>query len=291
MEAAAIENRKHRFRPANWGSAVRIGARRAVDLAGEALIELKNVRVMRGDKAALDEFSLRIALEEHVAILGPNGCGKSTLIKTITRECYPVSRENSWVTILGRERWNIFELRSLLGIVSNDLLAWCKADTPGLEVVLSGFFSSQRVFRNHQVLPEQERRARAALERLGVLHLAGRPMEEMSSGEAQRILIARALVHEPKALVFDEPSNSLDVLAQHGLRETMRELARSEVGIVLVTHHVTDIIPEIERVVLMREGRVLADGRKEELLTGPQLSSLFGVPVEITRRDGQYHVW
>lgn len=260
-------------------------------MAGEALIELKNVRVMRGDKAALDDFSLRIALEEHVAILGPNGCGKSTLIKTITRECYPVARENSWITILGRERWNIFELRSLLGIVSNDLLAWCKADTPGLEVVLSGFFSSQRVFRNHHVLPEQGRRARAALERLGVFHLAERPMEEMSSGEAQRILIARALVHDPRALVFDEPSNSLDVLAHHGLRETMRELARSGVGIVLVTHHVADIIPEIERVVLMRDGRVSADGRKEVLLTGPQLSSLFGVPVEITRRDGQYRVW
>jgi iron complex transport system ATP-binding protein len=256
-----------------------------------ALIELRNVRVMRGDKAALDDFSLRIALEEHVAILGPNGCGKSTLIKTITRECYPVSRENSRMTILGRERWNIFELRSLLGIVSNDLLAWCKADTPGREVVLSGFFSSQRVFRNHRVLPDQERRADAALERLGVRHLADRPIEEMSSGEAQRILIARALVHEPKALVFDEPTNSLDVLAQHDLRGTMRNLARSGVGIVLVTHHVADIIPEIERVVLMREGRIVADGRKEDLLSAEQLSSLFGMRVEITMRNGHYHVW
>jgi iron complex transport system ATP-binding protein len=246
---------------------------------------------MRGDKAALDDFSLRIALEEHVAILGPNGCGKSTLIKTITRECYPVARENSWMTILGRERWNIFELRSLLGIVSNDLLAWCKADTPGREVVLSGFFSSQRVFRNHRVLPDQEQRAIAALERLGVLYLADRPMEEMSSGEAQRILIARALVHEPKALVFDEPTNSLDVLAQHELRETMRQLARSGVGIVLVTHHVADIIPEIERVVLMGEGRIVADGRKDELLSGEHLSRLFGMNVEITKRNGHYHVW
>jgi iron complex transport system ATP-binding protein len=256
-----------------------------------ALIELRNVRVMRGDKAALSDFSLRIALEEHVAILGPNGCGKSTLIKTITRECYPVARQNSSMTIFGRERWNIFELRSLLGIVSNDLLAWCKADTPGREVVLSGFFSSQRVFRNHRVLPDQERRAASALERLGVLHLADRPMEEMSSGEAQRILIARALVHEPKALVFDEPTNSLDVSAQHGLRETMRELARSGVGIVLVTHHVADIIPEIERVVLMREGRILADGRKEELLSSEELTRLFGMTLELSRRDGQYHVW
>ena len=256
-----------------------------------ALIELQNVRVIRGDKAALDDFSLRIALDEHVAILGPNGCGKSTLIKTITRECYPVLRENSRMTILGRERWNIFELRSLLGIVSSDLLAWCKADTPGREVVLSGFFSSQRLFRNHRVEPEQERRARAALERLGVSHLADRPIEQMSSGEAQRVLIARALVHDPKALLFDEPANSLDVYAQHGLRETMSRLARSGVGIVLVTHHVSDIIPEIERVVLMREGRVVADGRKQDLLSSEQLSRLFAMPVEIARKNGHYHLW
>src|SRR5580700_11972925 len=158
------------------------------------LLALDDVTVVRGESAgrpALDGVSLRIGAGEHVAILGPNGCGKSTLIKTITRECYPVARANSRMAILGRERWNIFELRSLLGIVSNDLLAWCKADTPGCEVVLSGFFSSQRVFRNHRVQPEQEKRAEAALERLGVRHLADRPMEEMSSGEAQRVLIAR----------------------------------------------------------------------------------------------------
>jgi iron complex transport system ATP-binding protein len=255
------------------------------------LIQLENVRVVRGDKPALDDFSLSIAPHEHVAILGPNGCGKSTLIKTITRECYPVVRENSRIRILGRERWNIFELRSLLGIVSNDLLAWCKADTPGREVVLSGFFSSQRVFRNHRVQPDQERRALEALERLGVAHLADRPMEEMSSGEAQRILIARALVHEPKALVFDEPANSLDVLAQRELRGTMSELARSGVGIVLVTHHVDDIIPEIERVVLMRDGRVVADGGKEKLLSAAQLSGLFGMDIELARKDGHYHLW
>jgi iron complex transport system ATP-binding protein len=256
-----------------------------------ALLELQNVRVIRGDKPALDDFSLKIAPHEHVAILGPNGCGKSTLIKTITRECYPVVRENSRLRILGRERWNVFELRSLLGIVSNDLLAWCKADTPGREVVLSGFFSSQRVFRNHHIQPDQERRATAALARLGVPHLAERPMEEMSSGEAQRVLIARALVHEPRALLFDEPTNSLDVVAQRELRQTMSELARSGVGIVLVTHHVEDVIPEIERVVLMRDGRVVADGRKEDLLTTSQLSSLFGEEVEVGRKAGHYHLW
>lgn len=246
---------------------------------------------MRGEKFALDDFSLRIMPQEHIAILGPNGCGKSTLIKTITRECYPVPRDNSRITILGNERWNVFELRLLLGIVSNDLMERVKGGATGREIVLSGFFSSTQVFANYHVEPEHLQKTEAALARLDATHLADRSVAEMSSGEAQRILIARALVHEPLALVFDEPSNSLDILMQHKLREAMRGLAQSGVGIVLVTHHAADIIPEIERVVLMRDGRVLADGHKEELLVEDRVSQLFGYPVEIIRRDGHYHIW
>ena len=258
---------------------------------GSALVDMKNVQVIRGDTAALDDFSLRIDAGEHVAILGPNGCGKSTLIKTITRECYPVVRENSSMTILGRERWNIFELRSILGIVSNDLMSDCTSETNGRDVVLSGFFSSTRIFAHQEITPARIARADAALARLGVQHLAERPVAEMSSGEAKRILIARALVHDPQTLVFDEPSNSLDVFAQHGLRETMRSFAQSGIGVVLVTHHLSDIIPEIERVVLMRDGTIQADGRKQDLLKPEEISHLFGISVDIARRDGYYHLW
>jgi len=261
------------------------------DFMGPALVDLKNVRVIRGDNVALDDFSLRINAGEHVAILGPNGCGKSTLIKTITRECYPLSSEQTSMAILGRERWNIFELRSLLGIVSPDLLASCTTDATCRDVVLSGFFSSTRIFDHQSVEPSQRQRADAVLERIGVPHLADRPVAEMSSGEAKRILIARALVHDPQTLLFDEPSNSLDVFAQHGLRQTMRELAQSGIGIVLVTHHLSDVIPEIDRVVLMRNGKIQADGKKKDLLNPEEISRLFGIPVDITRRDGYYHLW
>ena len=254
------------------------------------LISFDSVTVLRGSREALAGVSMRIDAGEHVCILGPNGCGKSTLIKTIARECYPVAGEGSAISIYGRESWNVFELRVLLGIVSPDLLASCTGDATGRDVVLSGFFSSTRIFSHHKVRPELVERTDVILARLGAAHLAGRPVAEMSSGEAKRILIARALVHDPKTLLFDEPSNTLDIAAQYQLRETMRQLAREGIGILLVTHHLADIIPEIERVILLRQGRILADGAKEAVLTPGRLSELFGVPVTITRDDGYFHL-
>src|SRR5580693_1742871 len=241
------------------------------------LLELRNVSVVRGDNLALDRVSLRIEQGEHACILGPNGCGKSTLIKTLTRECYPVVEEGSSMAILGKERWDVAELRSQLGIVSPDLLAACTTEATGRDVVLSGFFSSTRIFPHHDARPELIARAEAALARLGLSHLADRAVMRMSSGEAKRTLVARALVHAPRTLLFDEPTSALDIGGQVQLRETMRELARAGLGIVLVTHHVSEIIPEIERVIFLREGRVIADGPKDSVLTEERLESLFGV--------------
>ena len=255
------------------------------------MLDLRNVRVMRGEKVVLDDFTLRVNSGEHVAILGPNGCGKSTLVKTIARECYPVVRDGSAMTILGRDRWNVFELRSMLGIVSNDLMTACTGNLSGRDVVLSGFFSSTRIFPHHAIDEARRRRADSALAEMQIAHLGERPVAEMSSGEARRVLIARALVHKPSALLFDEPSNSLDFFARHELRETMSALAGAGITIVLVTHDLADIVPEVERVVLMAGGRVVADGAKDQILEPPRLSALFGMRVEIARRDGYYHLW
>src|SRR5712672_1845030 len=255
------------------------------------LLALRHVTVMRGERAALLDVTLRVEAGEHVCILGPNGCGKSTLIKTITRECYPLANEGSAISILGRERWDIFELRSLLGIVSPDLLASCTTDATGRDVVLSGFFSSTRIFPHHHPDPGHLARAERTLARLGIAHLADRSVVEMSSGEAKRTLIARALVHDPQTLLFDEPSNALDIAAQLQLRDTMRELAKSGIGILLVTHQVSEIIPEIERVVLLREGKIMMDGKKSDVLTAANLAALFGASVRLGQQDGFFHLY
>jgi iron complex transport system ATP-binding protein len=237
-------------------------------------------------------MNLAKGLGEKVYLKGPNGSGKSSLIKTITRELYPVpEREDSWLRILGRDSWNIFELRSLIGIVSQDWMQLCTCAFPAGEIVLSGFFGSVGVWPYHHVTSEMERKAEAVMELLEIEHLKSRPTAELSSGEARRVVIGRALVHDPKALVLDEPTNSLDLHATRELRETMRRIAQDGTGLILVTHHLPDITPEIDRVILLRGGRVAGDGPTGEMLTGKRLTELFGSRVEVGRHEGYFHAW
>ncbi|MFO0283831.1 MAG: ABC transporter ATP-binding protein, partial [Acidobacteriota bacterium] len=249
---------------------------------------VQNITVCRGERPALRGLSLRIEEGEHIAILGPNGCGKSTLLKVITREEYPLLRPDSFVRIYGQDRWHLDELRQWLGIVSNDWMARATRDVRGRELVLGGFFNSIVIEPYHEVTPSMRERADAALAEMGVLHLADRWTDELSSGEARRILLARALVHQPKALLLDEPGTSLDFAAQRHLNELISLQARQGRTIVLVTHHLSDILPEMERVAFLHEGRILADGPKQDMLTSRRLSELFNTRLEVVCHEGRY---
>jgi iron complex transport system ATP-binding protein len=253
------------------------------------LIEFENVHVQRENTMALRGVSFSIDAGEHAAILGPNGSGKSTLIKVITRECYPRFPEASRVRIWGQETWGLFDLRALLGIVTNDLVETCTKPYSALETALSGFFGSIGVWPNHHVTSEMERKAREALKFFDVEHLADHSLTELSSGEVRRAVFARALVHDPKALLLDEPSNSLDIRAQHEVREAMRKLAQSGVSILLVTHHLPDIIPEIRRVIALKNGQMFCDGATDEVLNDLRMTELFDHEVLIEHnRAGMY---
>lgn len=255
------------------------------------LIEFENVHISRSGNLALKGVTLSIQPGEHVGILGPNGSGKSTFIKAITRECYPLAEPASRLRIFGREVWNVFDLRALLGIVTNDLAERCVQPYTVEETVLSGFFSSVGVWPNHEVTPRMRARAAELMDLLDLGHLAGRQMTEMSSGEVRRAVIARALVHDPKALLLDEPANSLDIRSQHELRHSVRRLAAQGIGLLLVTHHLPDIVPEVERVICLKDGRVWRDGPKREILTASALSALFGVDVRVEEFDGFYQMF
>jgi iron complex transport system ATP-binding protein len=254
-------------------------------------LSLENVNVARGENVILHDINLSVRKGEHIAILGPNGCGKSTLIKTITCECYPIARPGTRVSIFGRERWDLIELKKRLGVVSAELPGRPTLGITGREAVLTGFFSSSTLWPNLVVTEAMRERAEEVLRTVDALGIAEKRVGEMSAGQQRRVMIGRALAGSADMLLLDEPSNALDLSAQKDLRELLRGLARQGTGILLITHHIADIPPEIDRVLMMREGRIVADGAKAELLTATRLSRLFGTDVRLRARDGLYFAW
>jgi iron complex transport system ATP-binding protein len=254
-------------------------------------LHMRQVDVARGDAIVLHDIDLTIRTGEHVAILGPNGCGTSTLIKTIHCECYPMVKPGAAMQILGRERWDLSQLRQHLGVVETNLPGERTSITRGIDAVVAGFFSASTLWPNLTVTPAMRDRAHIALARMQATHLEQKFVGQMSAGEQRRIMIARALVHEPEVLLLDEPSNALDIAAQHELREALRHVAREGTGILMVTHHLADILPEIDRVIMMQDGRIVADGSKAELIRADKLKALFGIEVTLTERNGYWHSW
>lgn len=259
-------------------------------MAGE-FVRLEHVNILRGKRQVLHDLSLAIEEGEQVALLGPNGCGKSTLLKTLTCELYPLAGAQTRVSLFGRERWDVTELKKRLGVVSNDLPGKPFLQVTGFEAVLTGFFSSSTLWPNLTIMPGMRDKAGEMLERVGAGYLRQQLFGEMSSGQQRRVLIARALVASAGCLLLDEPSNTLDLFAQRELRELMQTLARQGTTVILITHQVADIIPEMQRVLMMRDGRIVADGGREELLTEGRLSDLFATEVRLMERNGFFHAW
>jgi len=254
------------------------------------LVEIRNATIWRGSTRVFEKLDLVIEQHERIAIVGPNGSGKTTLLKAINRELYPVASPDSVFRILGRDRWNVWELRKHIGVVSQDLQQRYTPTTTALEVVVSGFHSSIGV---HGILADSVTRkqvdsARATMADLGIDTLARTPLRSMSTGQQRRCILARALVHEPRTLILDEPTAGLDFAASFDYLGRIRELSAAGRNIVIVTHHLNEIPPEVERVVLLQDGQIFADGRKEEVLTTENLSDVYETAVRVTEIDGYF---
>ena len=255
------------------------------------IVELEHVYAARDGETVLHDVSLRIAPGEHVVLLGPNGCGKSTLLKVLTCELYPLPRPETRVRIFGRERWDVTELRRRMGVVSAELPGKPTLSTSGFDAILTGFFSSSTLWPNLCVTPAMRERAEGILLQGGAEALRDKRVGAMSAGQQRRIMIGRAMAGttgEVQMLLLDEPSNALDLAAQHELREMLRVLARAGTAILLVTHQVADILPEMTRVLMMREGRIVADGSKSDLLHSGRMSALFGLALRVEESHGIY---
>lgn len=253
------------------------------------IINFSNVSVIRSDKKILKDISVDINTGENIVILGPNGSGKSTFLKLLTRQIYPSYTDDSAVCrVCDRTVWDISELRHLMGIVSNDIQYDFNFDITGYETVLSGFFGSVGLFTNHKVTAVMEKKAKEMMDFMEISHLQHKYMNIMSAGENKKFLIARALVSEPKILVLDEPTNNLDIAASKKFKDILRKIIAHKTNVICITHQVFDIIPEISRIIMFKEGQIFQDGKVREVLNSENLSSLFNIKVELINNKEGY---
>ncbi|QEY31752.1 ATP-binding cassette domain-containing protein [Synechococcus sp. RSCCF101] len=256
----------------------------------EPYLDLKAVEAYLGSHRVFRDLSLQLHAGQHTAILGPNGAGKSALLKLLTREIHPVVRAGSHLRLFGSERVNLWQLRSRIGLVSMDLQATTRGRIRGADVVLSGFFGSMGIGPSQQVTPEQRQRVGRLMDDLGLSDLAERPYGQLSDGQRRRLLLARALVHQPEVLVLDEPCTALDLRAQHQFLGLLRRLAARGTTLVMVTHRVDALIPEIERCIFLKEGALIGDGPTASMLSSRGLSTLFGTPLQVCSANGYWQV-
>lgn len=253
------------------------------------IVEIKKVSVYQGDNRVFRNLSLEIPLGCNSVILGPNGAGKSTLLKLLSCQLYPAASKG-YIRIFGQEQWDVWELRNQLGIISNDLQHEYLNSVKGVDILLSGFYSSIGRFGHQTFSNADMKKADRIMEKLVISQLKNRLYSEMSTGEQRRFLLGRALIHHPKVLVLDEPTSGLDIYSCFQYLEIIRNLIIEGTTIILVTHHLHEIPPEISRVIFIKNGKILADGKKKDLLKSGKLSDLFGTPVQVLASNGYYQV-
>lgn len=250
------------------------------------IFEIRNCNVWRGNTLALHDFSLTLQHGESVVILGPNGAGKSTFLKLLTGEVRPEADPASHCLLFGEECWSLEEIRHRVGVVMPEEVSRFHPEELTRDAVLSslrGAYGRTQAMRFSQA---EKDHAEKTMRLVGMAQLADRCFGALSSGEQRRTLIARALVHQPEVLVLDEPSTALDFAAAMRLTKLMRSLASENRDLVLVTHHPGEIPPEISRVILLKGGRVFAEGAKRKIITSAMLSELYEVDLTVNWSGG-----
>ena len=256
------------------------------ELSPNNWLEIRHGEAWLGGAPVLHDINLDLKLGESTTVLGPNGAGKSCLVKLIDRSLHPIVQEQAYLHLFGRSTVNLWQLRQRLGVVSTPMEERIPGAISGLDVVLAGFFGSTRLGLDQIPSSEQRIRAIKVLEQLDLQAISDHPYGRLSDGQRRRLLIARALVHEPDVLVLDEPSRALDLKGCHQLMHTLRDLCRHGTTLVQVTHRIDTIIPEMKRVLFLDKGRIVGDGTPAEMLTSTKLSALYGTALTVVEAHG-----
>ncbi|MDJ0664874.1 MAG: ABC transporter ATP-binding protein [Acidimicrobiia bacterium] len=256
------------------------------------VIALEGVSVVRDGRFLLREVDWEVHSHERWVVLGPNGAGKTTMLQVASTYMGPTRGR---VRLLGQRygKVDVRELRERLGYAGSGLAGLIRPDLPALDIVVTGRHASFVPTRFHRYTAQDWKLARLHLDRLAADHLADRRFGTLSSGEKQRVLIARSMMTQPEVLLLDEAMTGLDLGARERLVASLGELAvdPDSPAVVLVTHHVEEIPPGFTHIALIAAGRIVADGPIDDVLTASALGATFGRPLQLERRERRFHAW
>ena len=253
-------------------------------------LDIKDVEAWLGPTQVFRSLTLRLMQGENTAILGPNGSGKTALVKLISRNIYPIVKRGSTIKIFGNQIIKLNQLRSRIGVVSTDLEVRTPDFISAKDVVLSGFYGSIGITRKLRQKEEEIKKVQKLMSALGLQKIYSSPFGQLSDGEKRRLLIARAMIHKPEILVLDEPTNGLDLKARHQLLEGIRTLCKGKTTILLITHRVEDLVKEMQRIIFLKKGEIIRDGTPKELIQSKPLGNLYETPLEVVSVNGYYQV-
>lgn len=257
----------------------------------QELLRLHDAKVKMDGRVILDVDDFVINQGERIVVLGPNGIGQVDAGQAAHQGDRAGMARDAAGALHGSARSHrrkpSFET---VGLVSTDVQERMMVHRTVFDIVLGGFFGSVGVPFHIGASDEQVEQARKAIREIGIPSLSERDMLTLSTGQARRALIARALINGPALLIFDEPTSGLDPEGAWNMRQSLSALAKAGHTILVITHNVSDIMPEFDRVVMLQDAHIVADGPKEEVLTTQKLRHLFGVPITLVETDGRYHL-
>jgi iron complex transport system ATP-binding protein len=255
------------------------------------VVRLAGVRLVRNDATILDGINWRVRPGERWVVLGPNGSGKTSLCQIVSLYVHPSAGS---VSVLGGElgHVDVRALRLRIGVTSAALAAMMQPRLTAEQIVVAGKHAALAHWWNTYDEADWHK-ARRSLERVGCLDHAGQRFGTLSSGERQRVLLARALMTDPDLLVLDEPTAGLDLPGREQLVQTLAGLAQDQdaPALIVVTHHVDEIPPGFTHAMLLSSGQATAAGAIERVLTGDRLSRCFGLELEVELRHGRWRAW
>ena len=250
--------------------------------------DAKNINCFKNGFRVIKDLNLKIAYSENVILIGPNGSGKSSLIEIINRNIYPVVANESKLKIFDKELINLWELRNKISTVNNDIKNRINPNLQVFDLILSGLYGRYCYVQNKS--ERDSYKVEKIMKKMNISNLSKKNFSYLSDGEKQISLIARALIKKPEILILDEPIANLDYKSKFFVIDKVNELSKLNTKILCVTHDISTITKIYDRVIMLKDGKIIADGDQNKVINSENINKLFGIEVEITYNNELWNI-